>query len=313
MAPLEFRISGTVVEQGSERPLPALIVRAYSKDIFYDDLLGRVTTDQSGHFELHYRGEDFRDLIENRPDIYFSIWDSSEQNKIHSTDVSVRWGPDADVGCRIEVPAGRVSNHTDDGSLVPQGEGGEREAIQVLSSASGAREANKEIAGRRATLPLSRTGPEQKPPGKRTKIFISYSHKDVRWLDRLHVHLKHLERSNEITGWDDTLIKPGEKWREAIRSGLEDAKVAVLLISADFLASDFINSNELPSLLASAESEGVVIFPILVSPSRFEETTDLSMFQAVNPPSHPLNAMTKTKREAVFVRVSRLIEEALRS
>jgi len=158
-----------------------------------------------------------------------------------------------------------------------------------------------------------KTGLEQKPPSKRTKVFVSYSHKDVKWLNRLHVHLKPLERSNEITHWDDTLINPGEKWREAIKSGLEEAKVAVLLISADFLASDFINSNELPPLLASAESEGVVIIPIVLSPSRFEKTTNLSVFQAVNAPSQPLNSMTKAKQEAVFVKVSQIIEDALRS
>ncbi|HEX6649718.1 MAG TPA: TIR domain-containing protein, partial [Pyrinomonadaceae bacterium] len=151
---------------------------------------------------------------------------------------------------------------------------------------------------------------EQKPQPNRTKVFISYSHTDVRWLRRLQVHLKPLESAGEIMRWDDTLIKPGENWREEIKSGLEQAKVAVLLISADFLASDFINSDELPALLTAAQAEGLVILPIVLSPSRFEKTK-LSQFQAVNGPSRPLNAMTRAKQEAVFVKVSQIIEEAI--
>lgn len=159
----------------------------------------------------------------------------------------------------------------------------------------------------------SAQAPKAKPPAKRTKVFISYSRKDAKWLDRLQVHLKPLERVGEITRWDDTLIKPGEKWREAIERALGEAKVAVLLISADFIASDFINEDELPPLLAAAESEGVLILPIVLSPCRFEETKSLSQFQSVNKPSQPLSMMTGARREAVFVKVSKTIEDAFKS
>jgi hypothetical protein len=156
----------------------------------------------------------------------------------------------------------------------------------------------------------SRQASKAKPPSNRTKVFISYNRKDAKWLDRLHVHLKPLERAGEITRWDDTLIKPGEKWREAIERALGEARVAVLLISADFIASDFINKDELPPLLAAAESEGILILPIVLSPCRFEETKSLSQFQSVNKPSQPLSKMTKAQREAIFVKISKAIEEA---
>jgi hypothetical protein len=147
--------------------------------------------------------------------------------------------------------------------------------------------------------------------GPAKQVFISYSHKDSRWLERLQVHLKPLERLAAITRWDDTVIQPGANWQEEIRRGLEAAKVAVLLISADFLASDFINNNELPPLLASAKSKGVIILPVIVGPCRFAETKILSQFQAVNPPSQPLSALTKARQEAVFVKVAEAIEGAL--
>jgi TIR domain len=145
------------------------------------------------------------------------------------------------------------------------------------------------------------------------QVFISYSHNDDRWLARLQVHLKPLERHGVIIRWDDTLIKPGTNWREEIQRGLESAKAAILLVSADFLASDFINNNELPPLLASAKFNGVIILPIIVSPCRFAETKALSQFQAVNPPSQPLSTMTKAKQEAVFVEVTKAVEKAFES
>lgn len=148
---------------------------------------------------------------------------------------------------------------------------------------------------------------------RRTKIFISYSHKDVKWLNRIQVHLKPLQRSDKITLCDDTLIKPGDNWREVIRRALEETKVAILLISADFLASDFINSEELPALLAGAATDGVVILPVVISASRFEKIESLSRYQAVNPTSQPLDGMKKSKREKVFVRVSDTVEEAFRA
>ena len=66
---------------------------------------------------------------------------------------------------------------------------------------------------------------------------------------------------------------------------------AVLLVSADFLASDFIADNELPPLLVAAENEGVIILPVIVSPCLFTNVPALARFQAVNLPSKPLSAL----------------------
>ena len=144
-------------------------------------------------------------------------------------------------------------------------------------------------------------------------IFISYSHKDNKWLERLQVFLKPLEREGLVQRWDDTRIDPGGLWKEEIRKAIESSFAAVLLISADFLASDFIASNELPPLLAAAETRGLVILPVLVSPCGFARTKGLSKFQAINPDLKPLIDMRKGAREALWDKVVEAIQKALPS
>src|SRR5215813_287519 len=91
----------------------------------------------------------------------------------------------------------------------------------------------------------------------RSGVFISYSRKDRRWLEELQVHLKPLQREQYIDIWDDTRIRPGAKWREEIQLAVQQAKAAVLLISPNFMASDFIMHRELPDILTAAQAEGV--------------------------------------------------------
>jgi TIR domain len=148
------------------------------------------------------------------------------------------------------------------------------------------------------------------PPPRRRLIFVSYSHSDNYFLGRLQAHLKPLARRGRIEMWDDTQIQVGDEWRSEIREAVENCSVAVLLISADFMASDFIDNNELPPLLVAARQRGVRIFPVLVSSSYFEDS-ELSRFQAVNPPSKPLDMMSRGEQEAVFAKLHKAIRNVL--
>lgn len=148
------------------------------------------------------------------------------------------------------------------------------------------------------------------PQDERAKVFVSYSRKDGRWLKRLQVHLKDLERRGLVELWDDTKLQTGTQWRDEINKALDSACAAILLISADFIASDFIADNELPPLLARAEENGVVILPLILSPSRFEKIESLSRFMTVNPPSEPLIGLSKAKQERYLVKLS---EDVLRA
>src|SRR5688500_11227897 len=130
-----------------------------------------------------------------------------------------------------------------------------------------------------------------------TKIFICYSHTDEKWLDRLMIHLRPLVREGEISAWNDKLITPGEWWKKAINESISSAKVAILLVSADFLASEFIATTELPNLLRAAKTDGLRIIPIIISPSQFQQHQILSEIQALNDPRRPLIGLRKAEQE----------------
>lgn len=146
---------------------------------------------------------------------------------------------------------------------------------------------------------------------KRTQVFVSYSHADSEHLLRLRVHLRPYERKGQVDLWVDTKIKTGQKWRTEIEGALERAAVAVLLVSADFLASDFVVDNELPPLLLAAQEEGVTILPVILKPCAFNATKEISQFQAANAPSNPLISCGEAEREAIWVKVAEAVSEAV--
>ena len=145
--------------------------------------------------------------------------------------------------------------------------------------------------------------------GSRTRIFVSYSHADAEWLKRLQVHLKPLERAGSIEWWDDTRILSGMVWRDEIEKALAAAQIGVLLVSADFVASDFIANHELPNLLAAAQNRGLTILSLIVGPSRFKRMPELSRFQAVNDPDRPLMGLPKAEQEAELLKLANRIED----
>lgn len=146
-----------------------------------------------------------------------------------------------------------------------------------------------------------------------TRIFVSYSHRDLYWLQRLQVHLRPLGRSFDIDIWDDTRLLAGSKWREEIRKAVTNANAAILIISADFLASEFIQTQELPHLLLAAKDRNALIIPIIVSPSLFHRESELGEFQAINSPELPLISMPPGDQERVFVQVAEALMDRAHS
>jgi hypothetical protein len=143
-------------------------------------------------------------------------------------------------------------------------------------------------------------------------VFVSYCHADSAWLDRVKIHLRPLVRQTGLDLWDDSRILPGQTWHEEISKALARARVAILLVSADFLASDFVVNNELPPLLHQAARGGLLIVPLIVSHCLFREHEELARYQCVNSPDRPLSDMSLGDAEATLVALGRSVDQYFR-
>ncbi len=141
---------------------------------------------------------------------------------------------------------------------------------------------------------------------QRQRIFIGYCQKDKKHMLQLQIHLASYERSRLVDTWDDTKIAAGTNWLGEIQRALDATRIAILLVSADFIASNFIAENILPPLLKAAETSGAIILPVIVSYCAFEDTP-LQYFRPVNNLSKPLNKMKVSDRDEVWTNLVRYV------
>ena len=111
-------------------------------------------------------------------------------------------------------------------------------------------------------------------------VFISYSHKDEEWKERLVTQLGVLQMEGILDIWDDRRIEAGDDWYPEIEKAINNANVAILMISANFLTSKFILGEEVPKLLARREKEGVRVIPLIVKPCAWTQVKWLSPIQS---------------------------------
>lgn len=106
--------------------------------------------------------------------------------------------------------------------------------------------------------------PTPKPENEAIEVFFSYAREDKDLRDELAKHLKLLERQKVIKGWSDNDITAGGEWKSEIEKQLNSAQIILLLISADFLASDFCWSVELERAMQRHEARESRVIPIIL-------------------------------------------------
>lgn len=115
---------------------------------------------------------------------------------------------------------------------------------------------------------VAREAPAKKPP----RLFYSYAHEDAALREELAKHLRVLERRQVIESWYDNMIAPGAEWSDKIAKELEKADIVVLLVSADFLDSDYCYTVEMRGALDRHSIGGVYVVPVIVRPALWEES-----------------------------------------
>ena len=102
------------------------------------------------------------------------------------------------------------------------------------------------------------------------RVFISYAHKDERFRLALEPHLKLLQRQRLIATWHDRLIKPGAEWKDVIDANLGHAKIILLLVSADFIASDYCWEIEMKRALERHEKGEARVIPVIIREAKWD-------------------------------------------
>jgi len=146
----------------------------------------------------------------------------------------------------------------------------------------------------------------------RHKIFISYSKKDREYLDALCVQLASFDA--ELLVWSDQDISPGASWDQEIRDAMKSADAAVLLVSADFLATKYVVDVEIPFLLEAVTGRGLLFTPLFVRSSNADKKTfkralhpttgelgaKITDFQGLNRLDQPLAGLSAAERDKVL-------------
>ena len=143
---------------------------------------------------------------------------------------------------------------------------------------------------------------------KPLKVFISYSKRDKELRDELDIHLSTLKRQQYIDTWHDQDILPGDAWDAEIRQELHQADIVLFLISANFLATDYIMDIELPQALGRRAEGETTIIPIILRPCDWEGTR-LGQLMALPQKGKPITSWSS--RDEAWTEVVRGIKRVI--
>ncbi|MER6473468.1 toll/interleukin-1 receptor domain-containing protein [Streptomyces collinus] len=138
-------------------------------------------------------------------------------------------------------------------------------------------------------------------------LFYSYAHEDEALRDQLAKHLKILERQHVIRGWHDREISAGVEWRGEIDQHLQTADIVLLLISPDFIASDYCYDIELAESLRRHNLGECIVIPVIL---RVVETTGTPFMMLQALPTNAKPVTTWRDRDAAFASVAAGIRKA---
>lgn len=146
---------------------------------------------------------------------------------------------------------------------------------------------------------------EHKDP---VRLFYSYAHEDEIFRTKLEKHLAVLRRTGVIAPWHDRRISAGRAWEREIDTHLEAAQVILLLVSADFLASDYCWGVEMTRALAKHDAGLARVIPVMIRPVDFFSGVPFARLQALPRDARPITEWSN--EDAAWVDVARGIRLA---
>lgn len=140
------------------------------------------------------------------------------------------------------------------------------------------------------------------------KVFFSYSHKDEALRDELATHLSMMKRKGLIEAWHDREISAGQEWANAIDDNLDAADIILLLVSANFLASDYCYDKEMQRAMERYERRDTCVIPIILKPSDWGDAP-FGKLQALPKNAKPIT--TWQDQDEAFLNVTQGIRRAV--
>ncbi len=143
------------------------------------------------------------------------------------------------------------------------------------------------------------------------RAFISYSHQDAGALDRLHVHLANLQREGRIETWYDREILAGDVLEDEIGQELEAADLFLLMVSPDFIASNYCVEREMRRALERHDTGDARIVPIIVEPCDWAAMPPLRRLKAVPKDGVPISEWANANNAYLDVvqEIRRVVDE----
>src|SRR5438067_6689601 len=152
---------------------------------------------------------------------------------------------------------------------------------------------------------------------KHRLVFISYIKKDVAWMTRLKAQLDVLEMQDILEVWENSKIAAGEISSEEIHKKLQDATIAILLVSAEYLTSEFIKKTEIKQILKRRATEKLPMIPIIVSDCSYKSVGWLTGVSVRPRDEVPLKAKTSAKKDSelreIVEEIAKILGKALAS
>lgn len=149
---------------------------------------------------------------------------------------------------------------------------------------------------------------EKKTSDKPLSVFISYSKRDIELKEELIIHLASLRRRNKATNWDDRHIIGGELWDETIKTKLKEADIILFLVSANFIATDYIGDYEIPMAEEQRQNGKTRVVPIILKPCQWTKL-DFAKHQAL--PSKGIPISSFSDRDTAWLEVVEGIEKVI--
>ena len=143
---------------------------------------------------------------------------------------------------------------------------------------------------------------------KKVSIFYSYSHKDESLRDALETHLSILSKKGLIEQWHDRRIIPGQEWKMEIDKNIEKAEVILLLVSPDFMSSDYCYGKELTRAIGKHEENQSIVIPVIIRPVDWSDAP-FAKLQAL--PKDALAVTSWSNPDEAWLNVAKGIREAI--